>query len=469
MAGNELHKGLRQRHLAMIAIGGVIGGGLFLGSGAIIGAAGPGAFLTYALTGALIVLVMRMLGEMATAHPTTGSFSDYAREALGDWAGFSIGWLYWYFWVGVVGFEAVAGAKIIQEWIPGMPIWLSGLLLMIAMTATNLFSVRGYGEFEYWFAMIKIVAIVAFLALGLAYVSGLFGGSGTHFSNLTDHGGFFPKGGGAILGGVVTVIFSMVGAEIATIAAAESDDPEKAITRAVNSVVLRVITFYVGATFLLACILPWNDENLSASPFVAALNVMNIPGAADVMRAVVLVAVMSCLNSGMYTGSRMLFVLAKNREAPSWMVTVDEKGTPRNAILFSSIVGFVCVLCGYFWPDKVFIYILNSAGAVMVFVYLLVAISQFILRRRHGSQHLPVKMWLFPWLTFVAIAGMIGVLYQMLVTSADTRTQLLLSCLAWAVFLVIFVIMRAVRKDPPASAVAGPPDRVLAGTDEGSH
>src|SRR3954452_7966719 len=224
----ELKKGLKQRHLTMIAIGGVIGAGLFVGSGVVINDVGPAAFLTYAATGVLIVMVMRMLGEMATANPSTGSFADYARKALGGWAGFSVGWLYWYFWVIVVGFEAVAGATVLTYWFHA-PLWLLSLGLMLLMTATNLFSVRSYGEFEYWFAGIKVFAIMVFLVLGAAYVIGAWPNKGFDLSNLTAHGGVSPHGGGAIFSGIVVVIFSMVGAEIATLAAAESRDPERAI------------------------------------------------------------------------------------------------------------------------------------------------------------------------------------------------------------------------------------------------
>src|SRR5436190_5629338 len=205
----ELHKGLRQRHLTMIAIGGVIGAGLFVGSGVVINKTGPAAFLTYALTGVLIVLVMRMLGEMATANPSTGSFADYARQSLGGWAGFSVGWLYWYFWVIVVGFEAVAGAGILQRWLPGVPLWLMALILMTLMTATNLFSVGSYGEFEYWFAGINVFAIMAFLVLGALFVLGLSPDQNLDCTNLTDHGGFLPNGVGSIFSSLVLLVPSL--------------------------------------------------------------------------------------------------------------------------------------------------------------------------------------------------------------------------------------------------------------------
>src|SRR5664279_432165 len=225
-SGSQLHKDLRQRHLSMIAIGGVIGAGLFVGSGVVINTVGPGAFLSYAATGVLIVMVMRMLGEMATANPSTGSFVEYARQTLGGWAGFSVAWLYWYFWVIVIGFEAVAGAGILQLWLPHVPLWVMSLVLLLLMTATNMYSVRSYGEFEFWFASIKVLAICVFLVCGSLFVLGLWPGRALDFSNLIAHGGFFPKGAGAIFSSVVIVIFSMVGAEIATIAAAESAEPE---------------------------------------------------------------------------------------------------------------------------------------------------------------------------------------------------------------------------------------------------
>src|SRR6476661_10678467 len=251
----ELKKGLKQRHLTMIAMGGVIGAGLFVGSGVVIGNAGPGAFLSYAITGLLIIMVMRMLGEMAVANPSTGSFADYSRNAIGGWAGFSTAWLYWYFWVIVVGFEAVAGAKILTYWIDA-PLWLLSLILMILMTATNLFSVSSFGEFEFWFAGIKVAAIIVFIGIGTLYVLGIWPDKSIDFSNLWSNGGFFPNGVGAVFSSIVVVIFSMVGAEIATIAAAESKDPARAIAKATNSVIVRIGIFFVGSVFLLAVILP---------------------------------------------------------------------------------------------------------------------------------------------------------------------------------------------------------------------
>ena len=445
-SGGELHKGLRQRHLAMIAIGGVIGAGLFVGSGVVMNTVGPAVFLTYAVTGAFIVLVMRMLGEMATANPSTGSFADYARQSLGGWAGFSVGWLYWYFWVIVVGFEAVAGGKILQRWLPDVPLWAIALVLMILMTATNLFSVASYGEFEYWFAGIKVVTIMAFIALGTLFVLGLWPGKDLDFSNLTAHGGFVPNGIGAIFSGVVIVVFSMVGAEIATIAAAESSDPHKAVVKATNSVIFRVAFFFVGSIFLLVTILPWNSPELGSSPYVGALEEMGIPAAAEIMNGVVLVAVLSCLNSGLYTASRMLFVLSARREAPRWMLDVSRRGVPLKAILTSTLVGYLCVVAAFVSPDRVFLFLLNSSGAIILFVYLMICLSQLRMRRiieRTAPERLQIKMWFFPVLTIVAAAAIVAVLIAMFLGD-ETRSQILLSLLAWAVVLVAYAVLRRV-------------------------
>jgi GABA permease len=463
MAAAALKKGLNDRQLRMIAIGGVIGAGLFVGSGVVIGSTGPGSFIAYALCGFLVIMVMRMLAEMAVANPSTGSFADYARDALGGWAGFSVGWLYWYFWVIIVGFEAIAGAKIVQYWLPGVPLWLVSLVLMSAMTATNLFSVSSFGEFEFWFAGIKVAAIIAFLALGLAYVFGLWPGKSIDFSNLTAHGGFLPFGALGITAAVVTVIFSMTGAEVATIAAAESQEPEKAVAKAANSVIMRILLFYVGSILLLTIILPWNDKTVAASPFVAAFTKMGLPYADNVMNAVVLTAVLSCLNSGMYTASRMLFVLAARREAPLQLVSVTRRGVPAMAILASSVVGFLCVIAAAISPDTVFAFLLNSSGAIILFVYCLIGISQIVLRFRTGSEALRVKMWLFPVLSILTVGGIVAILAQM-GAHKDSRSQLVLSLLSWAVVIAFYFANKFFISRRPVVEEAIPtakPHRVL--------
>ena len=378
---------------------------------------------------------------MAAANPSTGSFADYAAKALGGWAGFSVAWLYWYFWVIVVGFEAVAGGKVLNYWFHA-PLWLLSLCLMVLMTATNLFSVSSFGEFEFWFAGIKVATIVIFLVVGTAYVVGLVPGHHGGVANLHAHGGFFPHGVGAVFAAIVVVIFSMVGAEIVTVAAAESRDPELAVQRATRSVVARIGIFFVGSVFLLVLLLPWDSVELGASPYVAALKHMGLAGADQVMNAVVLTAVLSCLNSGLYTASRMLFVLAERGEAPMQLVRLSGRGVPHFAILCSSAVGFLCVIMARVAPNTVFLFLLNSSGAIILFVYWLIALSQIILRRRTPPGKLTVKMWCYPVLSILTLTGITAVLAQM-AFDHSARSQLWLSLLSWAVVIGLYFVARS--------------------------
>ncbi|MEU1115522.1 MULTISPECIES: amino acid permease [unclassified Streptomyces] len=445
--GDGLKAGLKNRHLSMIAIGGVIGAGLFVGSGSGIAAAGPAILVSYALVGTMVVLVMRMLGEMAAARPASGSFSTYADQALGRWAGFSIGWLYWFFWVVVLAVEATAGAVILNGWIPAVPQWGWALIVMLVLTATNLVSVGSYGEFEFWFAGIKVVAIGAFVVIGLLAVFGVLPGSdnpGDGFGHLTDAGGFMPKGAGAILTGVLMVVFSFMGSEIVTLAAGESEDPQRAVTKATNSVIWRIGVFYLGSIFVVITLLPWNDKSITKDgSYVAALNSIGIPHAGQVMNVIVLTAVLSCLNSGLYTASRMAFSLGQRGDAPKAFARTNSRGVPQAAILGSVVFGFVAVWFNYQWKDTVFDFLLNSSGAVALFVWLIISFTQLRMRGiilREQPEKLVVKMWLFPYLTWVTIAMISFVLVYMLTDEAG-RKQVLLSLLA-AAFVIAFSLVR---------------------------
>ncbi|KKD02602.1 amino acid permease [Streptomyces sp. WM6386] len=452
-----LQAGLKNRHLSMIAIGGVIGAGLFVGSGSGIAAAGPGILVSYALVGALVVLVMRMLGEMAAANPTSGSFSAYADRALGRWAGFSIGWLYWFFWVVVLAVEATAGAKILESWIPGVPQWAWALIVMIVLTVSNLASVASYGEFEFWFAGIKVVAIVAFIGVGLLAVFGIL--PGTHsdtagLSNLTAHGGFLPNGPGKILTGVLMVVFSFMGSEIVTLAAGESEDPQRAVTKATNSVIWRIGVFYLGSIFIVLTLLPWNSPAITKDgSYVAALDSLGIAHAGQVMNFIVLTSVLSCLNSGLYTASRMAFSLGRRGDAPAAFGRTKRQGVPQTAILASVVFGFVAVFFNYAWPDTVFLFLLNSSGAIALFVWLVICFSQLRMRRiiqAESPEKLVVRMWLFPYLTWATIAVIVFVLGYMLTDTASGggRDQVVLSTLV-AGGVVAFALLRK-RLSPKA-------------------
>src|SRR6202046_780120 len=254
----ELSRSLKGRHLTMISIGGIIGAGLFVSSSTSIIAAGPASFISYAITGLLILLVMRMLGEMATALPNVRSFTEFARAGLGEGAGFVVGWLYWYFWVIVVPVEAIAGAKILQIWMPHFTQLQIGLGLMTIMTGVNLMSARSYAEFEFWFASIKVAAILVFVVIAASFAFGWTAPSGPTFANLVNYGGFTPSGWIAVIGAAPTVFFAMTGAEITTVAAAESAQPGRAIAKMTTTVIWRILIFYVVSVFLIVSVVPWN-------------------------------------------------------------------------------------------------------------------------------------------------------------------------------------------------------------------
>ncbi|PZG82872.1 amino acid transporter [Streptomyces sp. NTH33] len=462
--GSGLQAGLKNRHLTMIAIGGVIGAGLFVGSGAGIATAGPGILLSYALVGTLVVLVMRMLGEMSAANPTSGSFSAHADRALGGWAGFSIGWLYWFFWVVVLAVEATAGAKILSGWVPAVPQWGWALIVMVVLTATNLASVGSYGEFEFWFAGIKVVAISAFVVIGLLAVFGVLPGVHSDkagLGNLTGHGGFLPHGPGAILTGVLLVVFSFMGSEIATLAAGESEDPQRAVTKSTNSIIWRIGVFYLGSVFVVVALVPWNDKSVTdKGSYVAALDSLGIAHTGQIMNFIVLTSVLSCLNSGLYTASRMAFSLGERGDAPKAFARTNGRGVPVAAITASVVFGFVAVFFNYKFPNSVFLFLVNSSGAVALFVWLVICLSQLRMRKiiqREAPEKLVVKMWLYPYLTWAAAGLIVFVLGYMLTDTAhDGRETVLLSLLVAAIVLVIaFVRQRAGNGRAAVAARAG--------------
>lgn len=442
----ELARSLKARHIAMISIGGIIGAGLFVGSSAAIAGAGPAIVLSYLLSGILLLLVMRMLGEMAVALPSIRSFTEFARAGIGQWAGFVAGWLYWYFWIIVVPIEAIAGATIMQAWVP-LPAWQIGIGLMAVMTGVNLMSTRHYGEFEFWFASIKVAAIIVFITLAGAYAFGWTAPQGPTFANLTAHGGFMPHGFLAVLAGAVTVFFSLTGAEIITIAAAESSEPSRAVAKMTTSIIVRILAFYVVSIFLIVSVVPWSAVIVGESPFSLALTTMNFPWASTALSAVILTAVLSCLNSAFYVCSRVLFVLAEHRDAPQSLVKLNERKVPVRSVWVAAIAGVLGVLAAVASPQVVFAFLVNASGALMLFVYIIVAVAQIRLRRereRAGAAAPSLRMWLFPWASYAAVAGMVGVLVAMALTPARVN-ELIVSVFALAIAVVAYLITRARR------------------------
>lgn len=445
--GGKLKNSLSNRHVTMIALGGIIGAGLFVGSGPVINATGPAVILSYVLSGILMVFVMRAIGEMAVARPSQGSLAEYPRLALGNWAGFSVGWLYWYFWVIVAAIEAVAGAGILVRHVPSVPSWLLCLGLLVVMTAINLFSVKMYAETEFWFASIKIVAIVVFLGICAFYLSGLWTDS-PGASNLVSEGGFFPHGVLAAVIGSITVMFSMGGAEIATIAAAESKEPAKYAGRATRQVMVRVFFFYVASITLIVLVIPWNITDFTGegvqSPFSVALAHIGVPFTSVAMEIVVMTAVLSSLNSCLYITSRMLFALSRYGDAPKQLTRVNKRGVPTWAILAGTSGGYVAVIFNYFFPEQLFVFLINSSGAIMLIYYIILLVAQIRMRKHlmaTDPKSLTLKMWFFPYLSYVTVAWMVAVL-GLMVWIPETRLQVGLSFLSLAAVLIAFLLRR---------------------------
>ena len=437
-----LGKGLASRHVEMISIGGIIGAGLFVGSSAAIAAVGPAIIVSYILAGLVILCVMRMLGEMAAANPGIGAFTEFSRIGIGNWAGFTSGWLYWYFWVIVVAIEAIAGAALLKEWLP-FEVWQIGLALMVIMTLVNLMSTRSYGEFEFWFASVKVAAILAFIAIGASYLLGFAPPETGRLQNLVANG-FAPFGWVSILSGVTTVIFALCGAEIATIAAAESAEPAKTIGRMTTSVALRILLFYVLSMIVILAVVPWSEIKPGVSPFAFALDRIGVPFAALAMKMVVLTAVLSCLNSGLYVTSRVLFTLAAKGDAPAALVVLNRRKVPARAILIGTVLGYAAVIASIISPQLVFAFLVNASGATMLMIYLLTAVSHIRLRRRlekTAPERLTLRMWLFPGLSYVVIVSIAGVLVAMAFTP-DLATQLVASLVGLGLVLGAYVAFR---------------------------
>ncbi|MGW6389589.1 amino acid permease [Streptomyces sp. NPDC055103] len=416
----------------MIALGGAIGAGLFVGSGFGIAAAGPGILVSYAIAGVLTVLVMRMLGEMSAARPVTGSFAEHARSAFGPWAGLLAGWMYWALLVVSVAAEAVGAAHIVEGWVPAVPGWAWVALFMSVFTVGNLAGVRSFGELEFWFAGLKIVAIAGFLVLGAVVLAGLLPGHpAPGAAHLTGDGGFLPHGWHGVAVGMVAAVFAFGGLETVTIAAAECDDPARAVRTGVRAVMWRVAVCYLGSMAVIVALVPWNDPAVTAEgPYAAVMARIGVPGAADLMKAVVLVALLSAMNANIYGSSRMLYALVGRGDAPRPLGRL-RKGVPYAAVLASAAFGFVSVVLSLLWPRTVFPFLLNSIGAAILVVWALIAASHL---RLHGPSGRAVA----------ALAG-IGAVLLFMLGDAGSRTQILTTG-AWAAALLVWARVRTLRR-----------------------
>ena len=351
---SQLQRGLKNRHIQLIAMGGAIGTGLFLGSAQVIQSAGPSIILGYAIGGLIAFLIMRQLGEMIVEEPVAGSFSHFAYQYWGKFPGFLSGWNYWVLYILVAMSELTAVAKYINYWWPHIAAWQSVLFFFVVITAINLTNVKFYGESEFWLAIIKVTAVVAMILFGLFLLFTADANSTASFSNLWAHGGFFPNGFDGLFYMLAFLIFAFGGIELIGMAAAEANDPKKTIPKAINQVVFRILIFYIGSLTILLSLVPWNQLDLGGldkSPFVMIFSQMGIGWAAHLLNFIILTAALSVYNSGMYANSRMLYGLAEQGNAPKVFAKTNKQGVPVPAVLLSALLIFGCVLLNYFVPE----------------------------------------------------------------------------------------------------------------------
>ena len=408
-SNSELGTGLKSRHLTLMGLGTAVGAGLFLGVGVGIRAAGPAILVAYAIAGLIVIAVMRMLGEMAAAHPSSGSFATYGRMAYGHWAGFLLGWLYYFLLIMACGAELTGASAMMASWFD-VPQWVPGLIVVV-LTAVNLAQVKGFGEFEYWFAMIKIAVIVGFLIIGVLLWLGVLPASDfVGFDNVRESG-FAPNGVAGIAAGLLAVAFAFGGIEVVTIAAAESEDPADNVKRAVNSIIWRIAIFYLGSVAVITLLLPYatidGADSAADSPFTAVLEMANIPGAAAFMEVVIVLALLSAFNAQLYGTSRLGYQQALEGDAPKWMAKTNANNVPMNSVLVSVVFAFLAVGLQWWNPPGMIDFIMSATGGCLIVTWIMITLSFIKLhpRIRESAVRVHGATWV-PWVTLVALVGL---------------------------------------------------------------
>jgi amino acid transporter, AAT family len=412
----QLRRLLNQRQLTMLAIGGAIGVGLFLGSGVTIQLAGPGVILSY-LMGAIIALIVAFaLVEMAVVHPDAGSFGVYAETYLSRWAGFAVRATYAFVQMIAIGAEVTAVAIYFAFWFPGVPQWVWVVAVSIALIVVNTLQVARFGEFEYWFALVKVVAILAFIAVGAALIFGIGTRQAIGFSNLTANGGFLPHGWTGVWLALTLVLTSYMGVEVIAVTAGEAEKPEQTIPKAMRTIVFRLIVFYVLAVTVMLAMTPWNQagagNGLNASPFVRAFAIVGIPYAASIMNMVVITAALSSCNTDLYLTTRMLFSLSRGHYLPEWIGTLSANGVPGRALAVSSAGMAAAIIFAIYAPSRAFLALYGIAVAGMFFVWTVILITHIAFRRSLGKDRvarLPMHLLFYPYSTIVGILALLGI------------------------------------------------------------
>ena len=376
----NMQRGLKNRHLQMIALGGAVGTGLFYGSASTIAIAGPSVCLAYLLGGAVIFLIMRMLGEMTVAEPVSGSFSYFAAKYWGEFPGFLAGWNYWFLYVFVSMAELTAAGIYIDFWLPDFPHWLTALILIIVITSVNLANVKMYGETEFFLSLIKVSAVCGMIILGAYLIFTSPAPFPENLANLWQHGGFFPNGVSGMFLSLAVVMFSFGGVELIGITAGEAETPEKTIPRAINEIIWRILIFYVGTMLILTTLWPWNEVGKEASPLVQIFAGVGIPAAAHILNFVVFIAAVSVYNSAIYSNARMLYGLAEVGNAPKFLKHLSANGVPMRAILLSSCMTLITVVLNYFFPEEVFMYLMSIVTGAVITTWALIALTHLKFR-----------------------------------------------------------------------------------------
>ncbi len=435
--GDSLKRGLKNRHIQLIALGGAIGTGLFLGIADTIKMAGPSVILGYAIGGFIAFLIMRQLGEMVVEEPVAGSFSHFAYKYWGDFAGFASGWNYWVLYVLVAMAELTAVGKYIQYWWPEIPTWVSALGFFVVINLINLSNVKIYGEMEFWFAIIKVVAIIGMIAFGAYLLLSGNGGPQASVTNLWNEGGFFPYGITGLVMAMAVIMFSFGGLELVGITAAEADNPEKTIPQATNQVIWRVLIFYIGSLTVLLSLYPWGKVVEGSSPFVMIFHDLNSNLIANVLNVVVLTAALSVYNSCVYCNSRMLFGLAKQGNGPKSLLKVDRRGVPYVALGVSAAATALCVLINYLMPGKAFGFLMTLVVAALVINWAMISISHLKFRRSKAQQGIETRfkaLW-YPFGNWLCLVFLAGILVIMSIHAGMRESVIMIPF--WLIFLAI--------------------------------
>ena len=415
MSENKMQRGLKNRHLQMIALGTAVGTGLFYGSTATIAMAGPAVSLSYLIGGIIIFFIVRMLGEMSVEEPVSGSFSYYASKYWGEFPGFLAGWNYWFLYILVSMAELSAVSIYLGYWFPDLPKWIGVLACLVIITVVNLVTVSAYGEIEFWMAFIKIAAIIGMIVLGSYYIATDPDPFPQNFDNLWMHGGFFPNGLEGMLMSLAPVLFSFGGIELLGITAGEAENPDKTIPRAINQVIYRILIFYVGTMIVLMTLWPWNEVGKDASPFVQIFQNAGFTSTANILNFVVLTAAVSVYNSAIYSNSRMLYGLAKSGNAPKFFEKLSSRGVPVNSILISSGITLLAAVLNYLLPDEVFMYMMSIVTGAVVISWAMIVLTHLKFRKHCESAGIvpKFKSLLYPFADYLCLVFLAMILVIM--------------------------------------------------------